>query len=284
MENVNGFVYNNKMIKTKTYFKEFFSVIGKINISMLAAQISFFLLLAFFPFCILLLLLLGRVHIDNSIFLNTISSFLPTQVVPMFSDIIENAGENMNIFWSLAGIISTLWVSSRAAHAMIVAVNRFYKKEDRWAWTHRMGLAVALTFALMIFIVVSILFVLFGREAMNTFLAYIGQNPENMSAFWGILRVILALLGLTLFFSVLFTISTKSKIHIKEALPGAIFSAVLWFLLTYVFSLIITNFFIFENIYGSLGSIILMMMWLYWGAHIILIGVAINKTTQNLKQ
>ena len=271
------------MKKLRIYFKEFFRVIGKINISMLAAQISFFLLLAFFPFCILLLLLLGQINIDNTIFINTINSFLPEQIAPMFTDIVKNASEHMNIFWSLAGILTTIWVSTRAAHAMIVAVNSLYKKEDRWAWTHRMGLAIILTFALIIFIVVSILFVLFGREALNTFLIYTGRNPDTLSGIGGILRVVLALLGLTIFFTVLYTISTKSKIRIKEALPGAVFSAILWSLLTYVFSLIITNFFIFSSIYGSLGSIILMMMWLFWGAHIILLGVAINKTNQNLR-
>ena len=268
----------------RKYFKEFIRVIGKIKISMLAAQISFFLLLAFFPFCILLLLLLGQINIDNTIFFNTINSFLPEQIAPMFTDIIKNASEHMNIFWSLAGILTTIWVSTRAAHAMIVAVNSLYEKEDRWAWTRRMGLAVILTFSLMIFIVISVLFVLFGREVLNTFLIYTGRTPDSLSGIWGILRAVLALLGITIFFTVLYTISTKSKIRIKEALPGAVFSAILWFLLTHVFSFIITNFFIFSSIYGSLGGIILMMMWLFWGSHVILLGVAINKTNQNLRE
>jgi len=272
------------MKKIKAYSKEFFNVIASINISMLAAQISFFLLLAFFPFCILLLLILGNVHIDDSIFMETVTSFLPSQIAPMFTDIVMNANQNMNIFWSVTGILTTIWVSTRAAHAMIVAVNSFYEKEDRWAWTHRIGLAIALTIALMVFIVLSILFVLFGRQATVTFMAYIGRDPDKLTGIWGILRNASALLALTVFFSALYTISTKSKIHIKESLPGAIFAAVLWFLLTYVFSLIITNFFIFSNIYGSLGSIILMMMWLFWGAHIILIGAALNKTNQNLRK
>jgi len=265
----------------KAFTKELIDVLSGSKISMLAAQIGFFLLLAFFPFCMLLFIVIGQFHLDGTYFIETVTSILPPQIAPLMEQVLRNVNGNTNIFWSLAGIITTIWVSTRAAHAMIAAVDKFQDKPHRRPLSQRMGLAVLLMIGLVVFILLSAAFLILGRETVNGLMGQIGLETFS-PVLSSTMRIAGALLALTIFFTALYTVSTSNKILIKNSIIGAIFSAFSWFVLTYAFSIIISRFFVLSSIYGSLGSIILMIMWLFWGSHVIVIGAAINRTIQNL--
>jgi len=77
-------------------------------------------------------------------------------------------------------------------------------------------------------------------------------------------------------FIILYKTIPRKKLKIGEVFPGAAFATIFWLILSSAFSFFMNRFFRFATIYGGIAGIILLIMWLYWAMHIILIGAVIN--------
>lgn len=267
----------------KRFLKKLFYVISSVRVSFLAAQTSFFVLLAFFPFCIFMLTLIRTTHIDDTYFIDSLTAFVPSDLLPLVLSIIQSASDKGNIFWSLSGIVTTLWLSSRAVHSIIYGINSFYVFEKQRKWGKGMILALVLILALISLIFISLAF-LFISQKSGPLSTILGLDTTFLFNLWEGIRFPLSAIVLAGVFTTMYIIMPNKKVMFREVVGGVLFSTISWFGLTTLFSYIISNFFMFSSIYGSIGSIILMLMWLFWGAHIILLGAAINSAITLLRK
>ncbi len=261
-------------IKLFHYVKSIYKLYTEAQIPFLAAQTSFFVIMAFFPFVAFTLTLIKETHLDDTLFMQALSSFLPTSTYILTLQILESAQANKNLFISIGGVIASLWPFSRAVESLIVSINAVYHGEKRHP-LKRLGLSIVLTAAFVLLVILSTLLLLFGRYLGEVLFEVLG-SPDTFLRVWDFLRYQFSVLIILIIFMVLYKTVPDQKVKFGEIFPGAAFATIFWLLLSLVFSIFMNRFFKFASIYGGIAGIILLIMWLFWAMHIILIGAVIN--------
>ncbi len=256
------------------YLKSVYKLYTQAQLPFLAAQTSFFVILAFFPFVAFTLTLFQETHLDDTLVMQALSSFLPTSTYILTLQILESAQANKNLFISIGGVIASLWPFSRAVESLIVSINAVYDGEKHPP-LKRLGLSLVLTAAFVLLVVLSTVLLLFGRYLGEVLFQYLG-SPDTFIRIWDFLRYQFSVLIVLIIFMLLYKTVPLQKVKVGEIFPGAAFATILWMLLSFAFSFFMSRFFKFASIYGSIAGIILLLMWLHWAMHVILIGAVIN--------
>jgi membrane protein len=260
--------------KLYLYIKSVYKLYSEVQLSFLAAQTSFYVILAFFPFVAFMLTLIKETNLDDTLFMQALSSILPTSTYILTLQVLESASLNKNLFISIGGVIAALWPFSRAVESLIVSINTVYDGEKRHR-LKRIGLSIVLTSAFVLLVIISTVLLLFGRYLGEVIFKYLG-SPYTFIRVWNFLRYQFSVLITLIIFMILYKTVPLRKQTSPDVFPGAAFATIMWLILSFVFSLFINRFFKFASIYGGIAGIILLIMWLYWAMHIILIGAAIN--------
>lgn len=265
------------------FIRKLFKRLSMIELSMLAAQCSFFIILAFFPFLLFMLTLINKTHIDSGLFINVVKIMLPENIYILVHNIMENAKEQSNIFYSISGIIATIWVSSRAVVALNVGINRLYPDIKPRLWYRRLLLSIFQTLVFIATILSSLILIIFGERIGSIVVRYFGA-AKPILLIWDYMRYEITVLFLLMTLILIYKSMPNIKLTFKQVFPGAIIASVLWIIMTSVFSYFINNFFMFSKIYGGIGGIILMLFWLKWAMHVIFFGAAINSVLYDSKK
>lgn len=245
-----------------------------------AAQLSYYFLLAVFPLLLVLVTLLGYFAESGSELHNKLLSYLST-VMPRSSvmlvhttlDEITKARGGGKI--SL-GILAALWAASNGMGAISSTLNVAYAvKEDRPWWKVRL-IAIFLTIMVSLFIIVALAIVFFGGHLGDRVAAHFGFSAAFAIA-WRVLQWPIALVFLLLTFDLIYYLAPNDR-RTKQRLwtGGAITAVALWLLVSFGFRLYLHFFNSYSVTYGSLGALIVLMLWFYFTGLSILIGGEVN--------
>lgn len=246
------------------------------EITVYAAQASFFIVIAFFPFIMLLLTLIQFIPAINksdllSIMVRIMPNMLDSLVVGIVDDLyVKSPGTILSITALVA-----LWSAARGMMGIERGLNRIYGTIEKRNYVVRRLVCSFYTLIFMIVCIVSLVLLVFGTSIQNMFVRLfplIGAITRHLISF----RSLLAMLLFFTSFVGLYTIVPKKKQKPRNQIPGAAFSTVCWLLFSYAFSLYFTNFSNFSYMYGSLTAIVLLMLWLYFCICILFLGAEIN--------
>jgi len=245
-----------------------------------AAQLSYYFLLAVFPLLLVLVTLLGYFAESGSDLHNKLLSYLST-VMPSSSvmlvhttlDEITKArgGGKLSL-----GILAALWAASNGMGAISSTLNVAYAvKEDRPWWKVRL-VAIFLTIMVSCFIILALAIVFFGGHLGDRVATHFGFSAAFTIA-WRVLQWPIALLFLLLTFDLIYYLAPNDR-RPKRRLwtGGAITAVVLWLLVSFAFRLYLHFFNSYSVTYGSLGALIVLMLWFYFTGLAILIGGEVN--------
>jgi len=246
-----------------------------------SAQASFFIIISFFPFIMLLLSIVQYFKIGESTTLTIITQLFPTAINSMFISVF-NEIYHTNTSSTLISItaISTLWSAGKGFLAIMKGLNFVFeiKETRRYFLLRAISAFYTLIFAVML-IATMILFV-FG----NRLYFWIEQKIPVLrdAAFLIIsLRTILGLVVLIIFFLLIYTFVPNRTSKFINELPGAMLSAVGWMGFSYAFSFYIDNISNYSSMYGSLTAVVLFMLWMYFCMYILFIGAEFNLLFEN---
>lgn len=262
--------------KLYNFARGVFQLYRDAKVPFLAAQTSFYVILAFFPFIAFVLTLIKETNLDDTLFMQALSNILPNSTYVLTLQILESAQENQSLFISIGGVAASLWPFTKAVQSLIVSINTVYGT-DEGNLIKRLGFSLLLTFAFIILIILSMLLLLFGRYLGKLILESLGSS-DTLLRIWDYLRYELSVLTLLVIFIILYKTIPRRKLKLRDVFPGATLATVLWLILSSAFSFFMNRFFRFASIYGGIAGIILLIIWLYWAMHIILIGAVINVT------
>lgn len=250
---------------------------GKDEITVYAAQASFFIILASFPFIMLLLTLIQFIPtIGKSDLLSILVAIMPDMLDSLVIGIVDDLYvKSPGTILSITGI-AALWSAARGMMSIEKGLNRICNCTQQRGYLMRRLVCSVYTLVLMLVCVVSLVLLVLGTSIQNMLLRLfpvIGNITRHLISFRSLLAIALFLI----FFIGLYTIVPKKKMDPWKQVPGAIFAAVGWLLFSYVFSLYFSHFSNFSYMYGSLTAIILLMLWLYFCICILFIGAEINE-------
>ena len=264
-------LFMKKKIRLITGFGRLMS---KSNVNAFASSSAYFMFLSIIPIIILLCSLLPLTTLQKSDLLKAVSEVMPSPIVPMMSSLIESLYNSTVGVTSVAAIV-TVWSASKGMLSIMRGLNAMNGVvEDRNYFVQRI-LASFYTILLLIVLLLSLVFMVFGTTLVRLLNDRIPILDHLMSIAmhfkplfsWGIL---------TLVFMVIYAYVPNVKLKLTKQFPGALFTAISWNLFSWGFSAYIEQFNDF-GVYGSLSTIIVVMMWLYFCMYLLLVGAHINR-------
>ncbi|WAA12781.1 YihY/virulence factor BrkB family protein [Fervidibacillus halotolerans] len=249
----------------------------------LSTQLAYFFLLSLFPLLITIFSLLPFLPIREEDILFFIEDFAPGETVAFIqNNLSEVLGNHSGKLLSF-GIVATIWSASLGMNAIIRAVNRAYEvKENRRFFIVR-GMSALLTIAMIGVFLLALLLPVFGKQIGLYLFSKFGLTAGFLKV-WNTLRWGLSSIILLLVFSALYLLTPNKKMKDLTFFPGALFSTVGWMAVSSGFSYYVGNFANYSMTYGSLGVIIVLMIWFNLSGIIIILGGEINAIWDSLKK
>jgi len=250
-----------------------------------ASSLAFNFFLAFFPSIIVFFTLIPYIPINGfqDTLMEILSNILPpstnTVTFETMQDIINNQrGGLLSI-----GFLLALYFSTNGMSSLIQAFNSSYHIRENKSIIKQQILSLALTLILSILVFLTILLIIFGKATIMYLIEYqiINENTVFIlnSAKWIILFVMF-FLGIT----TIFNLGPAIKSKIKIFSPGAIFATIFIVITSIAFSYYIDNFSQYNKIYGSIGTLMIILLWIYFNAIILLTGFELNASIFNAKK
>ncbi len=242
-----------------------------------AAQLAFYFLFALFPMLIFLAALVGYLPIPHLLdrMIDYLSQVLPTTAIVLVRQTLLEITRRQRSGLLSFGLIVTVWAASSGLHALIYSLNVAYSVQTFRAWWKDRLLAIALTFGFSLLLIVALAIIFFGGN-LGTFLMNEYNLGRTFRTGWTLLQwptmVLFVLFGLEL----LYFSAPHRPMKWRWITPGAVFALLAWLLISYSFKWYVTRIANYTLTYGSLGSVIVLMLWLYLTSIVILIGGEIN--------
>ncbi|MEH7248278.1 YihY/virulence factor BrkB family protein [Neobacillus niacini] len=259
----------------KSLLKLLWHRIEEDDIPGLSAQLAYFFLLSLFPLLIFIFTLLPYLQIPYHDILGSIREFAPPETMELIEKNVNYVMNNRNGGLLSIGIIGTMWSASNGIHALVRAFNKAYNVKESRSFIVSRGMAILLTFGMILVFIVAVLLPIFGREIGVFLFSYLGFKSEFLQI-WDMLRLVVSAIILFLIFTGLYWIAPNVKLRCRSAFPGAAFATIGWILSSYALSFYVGKFGNFSLTYGSIGAIIVLLIWLYISGFIIIIGGEIN--------
>ena len=244
----------------------------------LAGQLAYFTLFSLFPFLLSLVALAGLVIDDPATLLKTLTErmqgFLPGDAAGLLEGYIDLTLRNADPGVLVFAVLATFWSGWAAADAIVKAVNRAYELQETRPWWKLWGISVLMVLGFVL-VVVSLALVVFGPEVGGYFQSLIGL-PETFLALWDVLRWAGAFLAVSLAHALLYYVAPNAEVPFKWITTGGFAATVLILVSSVGLNLWVVNLGRYDQIYGQVGAIMVLMLWLYVTGLMVLVGAEVN--------
>ena len=255
------------------FVREMVELYFSAHVSRSAAELAYFLILSFFPILICINSFVGALDLDISLVLDGVERFLPGGVAFILADYVEYVTANQSPGMFLAGLFVILVSASAAVRALMKIMDDIYGKTN---YPGPWSIVVSVGFSLLLLLTtyLSLVVLLTG----NWFLRLVeGFLPINRVIWdWQWLRFVILFALVLLFISLLYRVSAPMGKPRPPVLTGAILAAVTLAGASVLFSWFIGMSSRYSLVYGSLASVIILLVWLYLCGNILILGNLFN--------
>ncbi len=258
------------------------------DILSISAGLAYYLILALFPLILVVVSLLGTFSSEQ--FANEVLSYF-RQVLPgpvydtvnaYLGDILS--GDRPAPGLLSVGILGTIWAASGAFSAFMNALNKAYDVEETRPFWKAKGIAILMTLGLTGFILVGVLLLTVGPQ-IGEWIADLFGLGGVFEVVWSIARWPVALLILVLSVALLYYFAPDADQPFRWITPGGLVGVLLWVLASVAFNLYVSSDFnTYNQTYGSIGTVIILLLYLYISSIAILFGAELNATLVRLKE
>ncbi|MGI6000413.1 YihY/virulence factor BrkB family protein [Lachnoclostridium sp. An131] len=239
-----------------------------------AAQTAYFIMLSFFPFIILLVTLIRYTSITPADVYEAARAIFPASMDSFILSLINEVYSKTAVTVSVSAIVAA-WSAGKGFLALMRGMNTIYNVEERRNYIILRLRSALYTVVFVIAIILSLVVLVFGNsihEAAVEHMPFLAVVTGMIVRLKGIVGVCF----LTVVFMLLYRFVPNRRARLLSQAPGALFSSVCWYLFSIGFSIYVEYSPGISNMYGSLTTIVLVMLWLYFCMYIILLGAEIN--------
>lgn len=250
--------------------------VKQMHIPFRAAYGAYFLILAMFPALLLVLSSLQLTGLTVEDLLVLLDNVLPAAMMDTAQELVYSTYRNASTAVTGVSVLTLLWSSSKGAYGILKGLNAVYGVEEDRGYFYTRGISVMYALLFLVVVVLTLVLHVFGSAVLN--LIYGIQNPVIVFLVDTIDWHGLFLLMLQcMLFTAIYMVLPNRRNGFWDSLPGALFCAVGWSAFSWVYSVYVTHFTHFSNIYGSVYMVAISMLWLYCCVSILLYGGALNR-------
>jgi len=274
------------MKKIKNVLKNIIETIQLIpshHVAAYASQSSYFFILSMIPIILLLMTLVQYTPVTKADVMTAVIQIFPGAINTMITSIV-NQVYNQTIGVIPITIVVALWSAGKGVLALATGLNTIFGCPETRNYIYIRLRATVYTILFIMMLIVMLVLSVFGNTISDFIIDKIPFVTHVVKwILWARSFVMPAILTV-LFVFVYKYLPNSNEIQLKEQLPGAILAAAGWMACSAVFSIYLDIFKGFSNMYGSLTTIILIMLWMYFSMYCILLGGELNEMLKRMKE
>ena len=247
-----------------------------------AAALSYYFLFALFPTLLFLTALLGMLPISGLMerLMGYVEQALPGDAASVISKTLGEIVRGSRGSLLSLGALTALWASSSGMGSMMTALNVAYDVDDTRSWWKRRLVSIALTVGFSLFILGGLIAMVFGPRLGRAVADRLGMGAL-FTTVWDVASVPVAMLFVLVGITLVYFLAPAAKQQWRWVTPGSAVALVLWLAMSYGLRLYVTRFANYNATYGSIGGVILLMLWLYLTGLVLLLGAEINSEIEH---
>lgn len=269
------------MKKIKRIINELIKIMGRDEMKILPSSLAFFLVLSVIPIIALIGFIAGCFSLSLDNIIETINDVLPSEISEIIVTYISGKGIDIHIGFSMLVVFI---IASNGPHSIIITSNALYHIKDS-SYLKRRIKAFFMTILMVLLFLFIVLVLAFGNHILAAIMNFgILKNAKDLYNIFILLKWPLSYLLILFSLKVLFTVAPDKRIPSKYVNKGVHFTALGWIIVTAIYSFYVNNFANYDIFYGGLSNIIILMMWIFILAYILVIGIAINTNNYNMEE
>lgn len=245
------------------------------NVSAFSGEATLFIIISAFPFAIFLLTLIKYTPLTEQAFISFITNILPEyvsrHVIPLINEIYRSSSKAVISI----SAITLLWSASRGFMSLVCGFNSIYRTAETRGYIALRIYSLIYTIVFAILIILTLIVLVYGNNILNILTNFFPQ-ASNIALLIISIRFVASMGIYMFFFLFMYTFLPNRKTKLFYELPGAIIASLGWLGFSYLYSFYVNNFHGKLTMYGSLSTIIFLMVWLYFCIYILFIGAEVN--------
>lgn len=254
--------------------------IGSMQIPLYAANACYFLAIAIFPALLLILASLRYTALSATDLIRLLEDILPSALMGAAESLIVSTYYNSSTALVSVSAVAALWSASRGIHGLLTGLNNIYGVQEDRSWFYTRCISVGYTFVFLILILLTLVVQVFGQSLADRFWSVRHPLVQLLVQIidW---RSVWLLVVQILIFDLIYMVLPNRHNRFLPSLPGAVMAAVGWQVFANVFSIYVERMMgSYANIYGSVYTVALGLLWIYCCMCILLFGGVLNRILQ----
>lgn len=252
------------------------------EMSTYASALAYQMLFSLFPFLLFLIALIGFLHLPDFFSWLRMQSelVLPPQALEQVNPVIDQLQQSKGGLLSV-GIVIALWTASAGVRLMMSAMNAAYDvPEGRPVWK-RIPLSIVYTVGIAGMLLAAAALMVLGPQVMEWIAAQIGMQ-EVIVTVWTILRWPAIIILMMVAVAVIYYVMPDVKQKFRFITPGSVLAVVVWIIASLAFAYYVKTFADYNAMYGSIGAIIVLLLYFYISAAVLLLGAEMNAVIEHM--
>lgn len=264
------------------FWVELWTEINEDNCWGMAAQLSYYFLLAFFPFLLFLSALIGFIPVEPDLLnkiLSELSNFLPTSTYLLIEEIVTDLVGSQDQGVLTLGIALALWAASLAFNGMVSLFNHAYEVKDTRSYLHVRALSILVTLVFSTFVLTSGVLLFFGDWLINLITTHSAVRMAYTVLRWGLI-----FLAVNVAIQIVYFALPARRLPWRTISPGSIFATVGGIIGSVGFRYYVNQFGGYQKLYGGLGALIVLMIWFYICSLFLVVGGEIDSEVFRIRR
>jgi membrane protein len=240
-----------------------------------AAELAFYFLLAFFPLLIFLISVLGFMPSAQDRLVDYLAQAMPSEAKLLLRDWVNNIARQTTGSLLSLSLLGALWAASSGMAALMRTLNIAYEVDEGRPWWKARLVAIALVLALTVFVVGGSLLIIFGDKLAAALSGWFGLG-EVFTAVWPYVDYLIGLALVVVGIGAIYYLAPNAAQNWRWITPGAVFAVAAMAIASFLFSIYLGYAPSYSATYGSLGAVIVLMLWLYILGLAIFLGGEVN--------
>ncbi|NLI90875.1 MAG: YihY/virulence factor BrkB family protein [Peptococcaceae bacterium] len=259
----------------RKFFIRFWELVNNNELMAVGGQVTYYMILSFFPLLIFVLTLAGYANLSSEQVFEEFKYLIPNETYLLVESIIYEIFTTRSPTLLSIGMLGAAWASLNGIHALLRGMVKAYGIKENRSFFRQKFISVTL---LIIFVVTLLgsFSLLFLGEMFGDWLFHIMGAASIFQGFWHVIRLLIQFILLVITFIIINRMATGPLYTIRKVFPGSLFTAIGWVLISLGFTFYFKHFNSYTVTYGSIGGVMVLLLWLYWSIVILLLGCVLN--------
>lgn len=273
---------NTRNFNLWNFIKYIFQKVIHDDITALSAQVTYYFILSFFPSLIFIITVLSYTPLVHGFTLQQLQAYIPDTVYYVILQITDDIFSGRNGTILSFSFLFTFYTASHGIRAIIKGLNRSYNKEETRPRLFITFISTLYAIGVTIAVIIILILLIFGNWIGTLLVSHLAFFPLSHTL-WQYIRYLLPIFFIPLVFASLYKALPNLHLKVRQVFPGAVISTIAWMVISQLFQFYVNNFGNYSYTYGSLGGIIILLLWIYVSCTIVIIGGEINAALDYFK-